>query len=148
MYGMFVQCLPLQQLQMKIITLLILLTITLYTVFSFWEPAEFEHASVPYYLKVHNEIKSAPLLNPTSLPTYKVRIADGEKPAMTIVNYCSAKPLDLLRTHFMDDSFNCIKGQHFNGLECTKRTAQFYITAIIEPGKACTQVFKTYTEIQ
>lgn len=133
---------------MKKYLLTIFSLILIYVCFLSWEPTNFEYDSFTYYLKVNKEIRETPAFNPSSVPLFIVRNADGVKPGMTIVNYCSSSDIREVKSHFINDGYKCSNEVQYDGLKCKKVTAKFDVIVIVGKGSSCTEIFKNYKEIQ
>ena len=77
--------------------------------FYFWEPSDFTKYSLPYYLKVNDEVKRFPIFNSKNEPKYRVYSADGLTPEGVEVDYETELSLPFLLRELKQRSFSCMK---------------------------------------
>lgn len=77
------------------------------TLYFFWQPSEVSPVSLAYHLKIPSIIQEFPLWQPITEPTYRSRIADGEKPSFVGLTYTSSATLDELREQLNSRQFRC-----------------------------------------
>lgn len=100
-----------------------------YTKFLFWEPSEIKRGSLIYQLKIPKFVKSYPIWSALQAPTYKIRIADGEKPGMVGFHYASSLSVFDTHSHIKQLQFACPVVEK-NRLFCTKNDEQGTIQQI------------------
>ena len=98
--------------------------------FYFWEPSNFTQYSLPYYLKINDEVKRFPVFNSKNEPKYRVYSADGLTPAGVEVGYETELSLPFLLRELKQRSFSCMKEANTFYL-CEKRHNKQLISFLI-----------------
>lgn len=95
----------------RIITVSALLSVlalfVLMTLYFFWEPSDVRPGSLAYRFKIPSIIQEFPLWHAVTAPSYRTRLADGEKPSFIGLNYISSATLDELRAQLTSQQFSC-----------------------------------------
>jgi len=89
------------------IIIVVLILLTAYLKWVFWEPSDITQGSLTYWLKVPAVAKQFPVWGANSEVLYDVRIADGVKPSFAIINYSSSNTLDQLMSNTKSLGFDC-----------------------------------------
>lgn len=91
----------------------------------FWEPSNFHSESLAFRFKVDDAVKRFPLFAPESDPTYTLRIADGVKPSLTLVQYATTLNLQELQETVEAQGFTC--EQSNEKLICDRQESSGYL---------------------
>jgi hypothetical protein len=87
--------------------IVVLIPLTAYLKWVFWEPSDITQNSFTYWLKVPAVAKQFPIWSANSEVLYDVRIADGVKPSFAIINYSSSNTLNQLMSNTKSLGFDC-----------------------------------------
>ncbi|KLV05493.1 hypothetical protein ABT56_10970 [Photobacterium aquae] len=130
----------------KIIVVLsvFLLIIGGYTWWSFWEPSEFEEGSIIFELKIPGVIKDFNAIGAKSSPKYKYRIADGVKPSIITMSYCSSSSIRKISAYFENVGLKCENSVDFHGTKCTGIYEGYYMLALLSSEDNCVDVYASF----